>query len=95
MAPATISDAEAEPRLTSTASGPSQATPLSWSWFTVTLPPDSRTCTTGPLSMNSPVSSTASASEPPPLPRRSSTTPSTFAVRKSASIRVMSRVAEA
>ncbi|KAG1375161.1 hypothetical protein G6F60_015460 [Rhizopus arrhizus] len=95
MAPAKISEAEAEPRVISTANGPSHATPWLRSLLTVTRPPDSRTCTTGPCSMNRPVSSIASSSEPPPLLRRSSTTPSSLSFLKPASSLATSRVAEA
>ncbi|MCY1363357.1 hypothetical protein D9M69_501140 [compost metagenome] len=45
---------------------------------TSTRPSLLRTSTVGPWSMNRPVSSVASCREPPPLLRRSMTTPSTF-----------------
>src|SRR5512144_1253914 len=52
-----------------------------------------RTCTTGPLPMNRPVRSVASDSEPPPLLRRSTSTPSTFCFFSSPSSLATSRVA--
>jgi hypothetical protein len=82
-----ISEAEAEPRLISTPIGPSQAMPGLVSLSTSTLLSPLRCMTTGPLSMNRPVSSTASVSEPPPLLRRSISTLSTLSFFSSTSRR--------
>ncbi len=94
MAAAKISEAEALERLTSTASGPSQAVPGSRSASTDTRPLASRTWTIGPVSMNSPVIVVASTSAPPPLPRRSMTSPSTPSLRSSLISLRTSRVLE-
>ena len=61
------------------------AAPAATSLSTSTLPKESLTWTTGPLSIKSPVRSVASVREPPPLPRRSTTMPSTPLRLRSAS----------
>ncbi len=93
MAAAKISEDDAERRLISTASGPSHATPAFVSAPTETWPLALRCWTTGPLSMNMPVSSIASPIEPPPLLRRSINTPSTLSFFICSSRRATSRVA--
>src|SRR5262249_25756826 len=60
----------------------------------VARPPLSRSCTTGPWSMNSPVSAVASGRYPPPSLRRSSTRPSMFSALSSLTSLSTSRVVE-
>ena len=71
-----ISEAEAVLPSTSTATGPrsSIASPVAWKVFLSRSRPSM--VTTGPSSWKIEVTSTASSSRPPPLPRRSKINPS-------------------